>query len=124
MYLAGINYFISFHPDSIKMMKAKPEVIFTDFKIFNTSNSHLIFQNKIILQYDQNFFSVDFSAPYFSGGGTVRYSYMLEAVDKDWVDAGTKIQFRIPIFPAGITVLKCGQPQTREHGVIVMLPWK
>lgn len=88
-YMAGTNYFIALHPDSIKLLKAQPNVIFTDFKIFNTSASHLLFRNEIVLQYNQNFFSVEFSAPHFSGGGNVRYSYMLEGVDKDWVDAGT-----------------------------------
>ncbi len=89
MYMAGNNYFIAFHPDSVKEMKAKPDVKFTDFTVFNESFSDLLFKEKIVLQHDQNFFTLQFAAPYFSGGGNMQYSYMLEGVDKNWVIAAT-----------------------------------
>lgn len=90
MYMAGTNYFIAFHPDSIKVQQEQPAVRFTDFKIFNSSFSDLLFKNKIVLRYDQNFFTMEFAAPYFSGNSDLQYSYMLEGVDKNWVDAGTR----------------------------------
>ncbi|HZG25197.1 MAG TPA: two-component regulator propeller domain-containing protein [Chitinophagaceae bacterium] len=89
MYVAGVNFIISFHPDSIRIRKTQPSVIFTDFKIFNNSYSNLLFKDRINLRYNQNFFTFEFSAPYYSASGEVRYSYMLEGVDQDWVDAGS-----------------------------------
>ncbi|MEO6001169.1 MAG: two-component regulator propeller domain-containing protein [Chitinophagaceae bacterium] len=90
MYMAGTNYYIAFHPDSVRILETHPLALFTDFKIFNNSYSDLLFKDSIVLQYDQNFFSLEFSAPYFSMGSDVQYSYMLEGVDKNWIDAGTR----------------------------------
>jgi ligand-binding sensor domain-containing protein/two-component sensor histidine kinase len=90
MYAGGSNYFISFKPEEIKEKVQTPVVLFTDFKIFNKSFSHLLFQKKINLGYRQNFFTIEFAAPHYSGTEKIHYSYMLEGVDKDWVDAGTR----------------------------------
>ena len=90
MYVAGTNYYIAFHPDSIKATTRHPSVIFTDFKIFDNSYSDLLFKDSLVLQFDQNFFSLEFSAPDFSIGKNVRYKYKLEGVDKDWINAGNR----------------------------------
>jgi two-component sensor histidine kinase/sugar lactone lactonase YvrE len=89
MYVAGLNYFISFDPDSILVKKTQPSVIFTDFRIFNTSFSNLLFKDRIVLHYNQNFFTFEFSAPYFLPNAGLQYAYMLEGVDQDWVNAGS-----------------------------------
>lgn len=88
MFVAGANYFIAFHPDSIHEVKAQPSVYLTDFKIFNSSYNHLLAAKKIELRHNQNFFSFEFAAPSFQG--PVQYSWMLQGVDPDWVDAGTQ----------------------------------
>ncbi|HEX6180399.1 MAG TPA: triple tyrosine motif-containing protein, partial [Chitinophagaceae bacterium] len=89
LFIAGANYFISFHPDSIREVTSQPSVYLTDFKIFNTSFNHKLFGNKkIVLQHNQNFFSFEFAAPDFNGP-PVQYSWQLEGVDPNWVDAGT-----------------------------------
>ena len=90
MYLAGKNYFISIHPDSISDLRRQPEIYLTDFRIFNESFNSLIADSTIRLGYRQNYFTVEFSAPEFSPGGPVQYSYMLEGWDKDWVNIGTR----------------------------------
>lgn len=88
MFVAGSNYFIIFHPDSIHEIKAQPSVYLTDFRIFNTSFNHLLASKKIELRHNQNFFTFEFAAPSFQG--PVQYSWMLQGVDPDWVDAGTQ----------------------------------
>lgn len=87
MYAAGINYFISFDPEKIDGITTSPEVFFTDFKVFNKSFSHWLNQKTIVLNYSQNFFSIEFSAPEYTGEN-VTYSYMLEGADKSWIRAG------------------------------------
>lgn len=90
MYMAGKNYFISFHPDSIKDTRQQPEIFLTDFKIFNDSYSSLLQQETIRLGYRQNYFTVQFSAPEYSMAEPVQYSYMLEGLSNEWVDIGTR----------------------------------
>jgi ligand-binding sensor domain-containing protein/signal transduction histidine kinase len=90
MYMAGKNYFISFHPDSIKDTREQPGIFLTDFKIFNDSYSSLLQQEKIRLGYRQNYFTIQFAAPEYSLTEPVQYSYKLEGLSNEWVDIGTR----------------------------------
>jgi ligand-binding sensor domain-containing protein/two-component sensor histidine kinase len=90
LYVAGTNYFIRFHPDSLTESRSDPKVSLTDFQIFNRSYSHLLQQPEIRLSHKENHFAFEFAAPEFTSGSSVRYSYMLEGFDKDWVDAGER----------------------------------
>lgn len=90
MYVAGTDYFVRYHPGNIKDLHEEPKVCLTDFFIFDRPNSHLLYQNNIQLSHQQNYFTIGFSAPHFSGGNDVTYSYQLQGFDKDWVDAGSR----------------------------------
>jgi ligand-binding sensor domain-containing protein/signal transduction histidine kinase len=90
MYVSGSNYFIAFNPGSIHDDNSQPQVYLTDFKIFNTSYSHLLAGKTIELSYSQNYFTLEFAAPCYSFTEPVQYAYMLEGVDKDWVECGTR----------------------------------
>jgi ligand-binding sensor domain-containing protein/two-component sensor histidine kinase len=92
MYVAGSGYFILFDPEKIVVQQQQPEVFLTDFSIFNKSFSHLLSEKQIALGYKQNFFTIHFAAPFYSGSAPVQYSYMLEGVNKDWIDAGYSTQ--------------------------------
>jgi ligand-binding sensor domain-containing protein/signal transduction histidine kinase len=95
MYVAGLNYFIEFDPTTIKTSHRQPAIFLTDFKIFDTSYSGLLMERKIKLQYNQKYFTIEFSAPFFSASRDVQYSYKLEGWDKDWVETGHRnfVQF-------------------------------
>lgn len=88
LYVAGINYFISFDPAAVRDVSTQPKVYLTDFKVFNTSFNHLLASKKIDLPYNKNFFSFEFSAPFYQG--PVQYSWKLEGVDPDWIDGETQ----------------------------------
>ncbi len=88
MYVAGKNYFIAFNPEQIIIEQKQPEVFLTDFSIFNRSFSHLLMQKEIALGHTQNFFTLHFAAPHYASSAPVQYSYMLQGVDKDWINAG------------------------------------
>jgi ligand-binding sensor domain-containing protein/two-component sensor histidine kinase len=106
MYVSGANYFITYKPDEITENIQTPQVLFTDFKIFDASFGHLLVQKKIKLKYNQNFFSIEFASPYYSGSEKIHYSYKLEGVDKDWVDAGTRNFASYPNTGSGNFVFK------------------
>ena len=113
LYAAGINYFIKFNPLTVKDANNTPKVYFTDFKIFNTSYSDLLEKNNIALRYFQNYFSIEFSAPSFTGS-PVQYSYMLQGVDKDWIDAGSRNYANYSNLPGGDYIFKVRA--TRKKG--------
>jgi streptogramin lyase len=89
LYAAGTNYFIKFNPLLIKETTNSPKTYFTDFKIFNVSYSGVLHQKQIALRYYQNYFSIEFAAPVFTGE-PVKYAYMLQGIDKNWLDAGNR----------------------------------
>ncbi len=89
-YVAGLNYFIRFHPDSIREIAHEPRVYLTDFKIFNESYSHLLSEKEIRLKYNKNYLSFEFSAPTFSSGHPVQYAYLLQGVDPTWKESGSQ----------------------------------
>jgi ligand-binding sensor domain-containing protein len=101
MYAGGNNYFIEFHPDSIDDATAKPPVYLTDFKIFNTSYSNLLYNNTIKLSYRQNYFTIEFAAPDYSFPQPVQYEYMLENFDKEWVETGARNNVVFSNLPGG-----------------------
>ena len=105
LFLAGQDYFISFHPDSIRATRTMPQVFLTDFQVFNKSLSHLLEQEAIRLEYKDNYFSLEFAAPHYETG-TVYYSYKLEGFDEDWIDAGERNYVSYPNLEGGDYVFR------------------
>ena len=106
MYAGGINYFIEFNPLSVRASREKPKVYFTDFKIFNNSFSDLLNKQNISLNYNQNYFTIEFAAPYYASATPVQYAYQLEGIDDAWIEAGTRNSVPYSNLPAGDYVFK------------------
>jgi len=106
MYIAGSGYFIVFDPTQIRDLRTTPPVHFTDFKIFNDSYSHLLFEKEINLKYNENFFTVEYAAPGYHAGYPVQYSHQLVGVDHNWVDDGSKSAVNYTNLDAGEYMFK------------------
>jgi ligand-binding sensor domain-containing protein len=99
MYFGGINGLNYFNPSLIQDNKHIPEVVLTDFQIFNQSvpignDSYLkksISETKEIeLPSSQNVFSFEYAALHYSSPQLNQYAYKMEGFDKDWIKAGTR----------------------------------
>lgn len=106
MYIAGTNFFIPFHPDSIRLHRKEPKIFLTDFKIFNNSYSDLLFTSGAELKHNQNYFTIQFSAPDYSPASPVQYAYMLQGVDPDWIEVGQRDFAFYSNLPGGNYVFK------------------
>ena len=87
MYFGTVNGFISFHPDSVKIDPVPPAVALTSFKVFGKEAAlpqSLPATKEILLNYDQNFFSIDFTALDIAPSHKHQFSYLLEGIDPDW----------------------------------------
>jgi ligand-binding sensor domain-containing protein/two-component sensor histidine kinase len=104
-YAGGVNFYISFSPGSISKIKNDPDVYFTDFKIFNTSYNQLLENKTIKLNHEQNYFSLEFSAPEYSSNH-IHYDYMLAGFDKGWIDAGRRNFVSYSNLPGGKYLFK------------------
>lgn len=81
-----------FHPDSLSHTNEKAKIAITGFKLFDRpafTDSVLDGGHPVVLNYQQNFITVEFSALSFLNIQRIRYFYRLSGVDKDWVNANT-----------------------------------
>ncbi|MBS4036323.1 MAG: response regulator [Ignavibacterium sp.] len=83
------------NPSEINFSKYKPNIIFTDFQLFNQSlmigdNSPLkksiIHTEEIVLSHDQDVFSFKFAALDFNSPQSIKYAYKMEGFDIDWIE--------------------------------------
>jgi ligand-binding sensor domain-containing protein/signal transduction histidine kinase len=94
----GLNIF---DPEKIKLSSYNPNVVITDFKIFNKSvkiGSNFQFKEsiqelkEIVLTYKQEVFSFEFAALDYNSSHSIKYAYQMEGFDKDWVKSGSRRQ--------------------------------
>jgi len=96
----GVSYV---YPDSIKISKFVPKIMFTSLKVFNKEvpiisnldsvsdsiayslKKSISYLDTLILSYKQNVFSLQFAALDYASN-TILYAYKLEGVNKDWIE--------------------------------------
>jgi ligand-binding sensor domain-containing protein/cbb3-type cytochrome oxidase subunit 3 len=83
-----------FNPDNINQAeKNEMPLTITGFKVSGkpVTIDSLVYWNKpLSLNYKQNFLTIEFAIPGYSGVQQSLYQYQLSGVDENWVDAGTK----------------------------------
>lgn len=93
---SGLNYFF---PKEIKHSSFVPDVVITDFQIFNKSvpigensplKSNTTNTKEILLSYSQNVFSFQFAALDYSSPRSIIYAYTMEGFDDEWMNSGTR----------------------------------
>jgi signal transduction histidine kinase len=99
MLFGGIHGFTVFHPDSIRDNEIIPPVYITDIRINDQSvyssepsllDTGLIETEKIELSYKQNFLAFEYLALNYSNASQNQYKYLMEGLDNDWVEPGTR----------------------------------
>ncbi len=99
MFFGGINGFNSFFPEDIKQNSFIPPVVITEFKLFESivviSDNSILKKSitntdEIILNYDENIISFEFSALHFSVPENNQYEYMLEGFNDFWLKTDSK----------------------------------
>jgi len=93
LFFGGTNGFNVFNPDKLKDNKNVPEIIFTDFQLFNNSiqagkssalTKHINYAQQIILDYNQNVFNIEFTALNYRNSNKNEYAYIMEGFDKTY----------------------------------------
>ena len=85
IFFGGMDGFNSFYPEEITMNKQAPRIVITSFKKLNKSvDREFVDGDSIRLNYDDNFFSIEFSALDFTNPSKNKYAFKLENYDEDW----------------------------------------
>ncbi len=95
--------FVYFNPGKIKEKVVPADVQISGFRIFNRSlsvDSLFEKENKIRLSYSQNYFSIQFASIVNNMNDEPNYYYMLEGIDKDWVN-GDNLEAIYTYLPGG-----------------------
>jgi len=102
LIFGGPNGFNLFKTNSIKFNKVLPDVVFTDLQIFNKSvhvgeridgrqvlKKSITETKAITLKHSMNVFSIEFAALSFFNPHKIKYQYMLEGFDHDWIETSS-----------------------------------
>ena len=85
LFFGGMKGFNVFEPEMIKMNPKEPDIIITSFKKFNKPQpGQLMNGDTIVLSYDENFFSFEFSSLDYTNAIRSKYGYILENDSRDW----------------------------------------
>ena len=77
--------FNSFYPEEITMNEEPPRIVITSFKKLNEPVKREFNNGDTIrLNYDDNFFSIEFSALDYTNPAKNKYAYKLENYDEEW----------------------------------------
>jgi signal transduction histidine kinase/ligand-binding sensor domain-containing protein/DNA-binding response OmpR family regulator len=98
IYFGGIKGFNSFNPGLIQFNEVAPEVVLTNFKLFDENvlpgdkngilKERISKTEEIVLQHKHSIFTIDFVALNFNSSEKNRYRYMLEGYNNNWIDIG------------------------------------
>ncbi len=100
LFFSGSNGFISFHPQNLSANNFIPPVIFSSFSVNNVrvevnDSSKILTENlntidEIELNYKQSNITITFAALNYIFPEHNSYAIMLEGVDRDWTNIGTR----------------------------------
>ncbi|MCW3091798.1 MAG: hybrid sensor histidine kinase/response regulator [Ferruginibacter sp.] len=95
MYFGSVKGLIAFHPDEFIKDAFIPPVYITGFQIFNKEltiakegsplKKSITHTDKIVLNYNQSTFSIDFAALSYTAPEMSEYAYKMTGLDRDWI---------------------------------------
>ena len=102
---AGIKGNVTiFDPSKISRNTAPPPLYITSLRLFNKTDkrpSAFPMPKQIRLNYDENYFSIDFIALNLMNAGDNKYAYQLTGLDKNWIKRGSELSVTFSNLSAG-----------------------
>jgi ligand-binding sensor domain-containing protein/signal transduction histidine kinase/DNA-binding response OmpR family regulator len=106
MYFGSMNGLNAFYPEKITDINNTPQIVITDFKIYNRSvevgkkyNNRVILSkaithtNDLIISYKSNEISFEFSALDYDQPDKIEYAYKMENFDNQWTYVNSTRRF-------------------------------
>lgn len=94
MFFGGMHGFNAFLPERIRRNTTIPQMAVPQFQVFNQRLARDLDHGDIIkLNFDENSFSILFSALDFTNPARNLYSYTLEKIDKGWINTDGSKRF-------------------------------
>ena len=136
----GSNGITIFNPDGINKNSLPPKVFLTELKVLNQTvvpgkgsvlKRPVYESDQVMLPYNSNNISIEFSALHYSNPAKNRISYKLENYDNEWRDAGSQHAAFYQNLPSGEYVFRVKAANDKgvwnQQGasikIIIRLPW-
>lgn len=137
LYFGGINGFVVVAETDIVQQDFLPPIYFGDLMIYGSKGNYHDYivdkdgSNVLSLSYNQNFFSLSFTALDYINGYDYNYYYQLEGLSKQWVDNGASNYASFTSIPPGEYILhvkyknKLTGMESSEYSLIIKIspPW-
>ena len=102
LYFGGLQGINAFYPGEITQNNDPPPVVITRVNLFNQPHSSdLQPDQRLELNYNENFISFDFAALDFNAPDNNLYAYKLEGLDQEWNQVGTRRHAEYPDLEPG-----------------------
>lgn len=115
LFFGGVKGLNIFNNVPIEKKQNSPQIVFTDFKVFNKSiipaedspiKESISYAKEINLSHDQDVISFSFASLDFTSPTKIQYAYMLEGFDNDWVYIGNNREVTYTNLSPGSYVFK------------------
>ncbi len=91
LFVGGLEGYVHFHPDNVKDNPHIPPVVITELRVFDRPRQRELFNGDTVrLSYRDNFISFRFAALDYTNPSKHQYSYILDGIDPQWVNSGTR----------------------------------
>ncbi len=104
LFFGGMNGFNAFDPTIVNGGRRSPLVAITSVEILSPDydeDNAPTGNGRIALKHDQDPISFEFAALDYAAPGKSRYQYLLDGLDREWVDAGKQRQVTFSNLPSG-----------------------
>lgn len=108
-YFGGVNGYTSFYSNDIREDEVIPRVYISGYSMPSGESFDLLSSAKnknVELDYNQNSFSISFTALQYAFPQSNRYAYMLEGFHKSWINSGSVNQVNFSQLPPGKYILR------------------
>ncbi|MCL3779003.1 hybrid sensor histidine kinase/response regulator [Prolixibacteraceae bacterium JC049] len=125
-----------FDPHRMSVQTDFPKVVFTSLSVNgkmvgHKKQEHISRLKELVLNYEERFFTIGFSALTFQNGVKNEYAYMLDGFNNDWVFAGKERIATYSNLPAGEYVFKVKASNSDgllsedfiQLEIIILPPW-
>ncbi|MBN2524423.1 MAG: response regulator [Bacteroidales bacterium] len=145
LIFGGFNGFNLFHPDEITISRQDPNIVFTDFMVFNKSYSNkeklndrylftnaVPYSNEVTLKYSENLFTIEFSNLNYFHPKRNKYQYQLEGFNDSWLEtSNTERRITYTNLDPGIYIFHVRvsnpdgtwNPKESTFKIVILPPW-
>lgn len=122
--------YIYFHPDSVKDDRSSSKMVFTNLQVNNVDqfpvedgiiNADVNYLQKLVLDYDQNIISIDYTVLDSKKGGKQLYAYRLQGFETKWTNNREGLRATYTNLPPGEYVFEV---KSLSNGFVEQLPYK